>query len=321
MSLFFITGLPRSRTCWLAAYLSHGNAKCFHDLSGEVKTPVELIDRMLRSGAEHTGDSDSGLAMYYEAISQAYPAAKWVVVRRNASASIKWLKELGVTNPAPIIQILEDRIGDLILKLNPMVVEFEDLSREKVEEIAAYCIPGWVEDKDRSEFFSKLSIKLLPKDEIECVHGQFRGIDTKFVTKPLETEAFLAYRKVIKAVCCDDQEAVDFANTIIRVSHTWDHIVDGDPVSNEAVNSAFESLLLELPTNPFVRAHAVDITSSLRQCVDLWKTGSREGAFRIYTELPMLIARIKGMNMDQVQSEVEGLVGQLRMEDDIRDGD
>lgn len=321
MSLFFITGLPRSRTCWLAAYLNHGNTKCFHDLTGEVKTPVELIDRMLKSGAEHCGDADSGLAIYYDAIHQAYPSGKWVVIRRDPQATINWLERLGVQNPKPFVRLMEDKLGDLILKLNPMVVKFEDLTPEKVEEIAAYCIPGWVMDKDRSSLFSKLSIQLLPKAELDCVQGPFLGIEGQYVAKPFETEAFKAYQDILKSVCCDDPEAIQFAGAIIRAAHVWDHVVDDDPIPKDMVNDTFELMLLELPTNPFVRAHAVGITSVLRQCVAQWKTGSREGAFRIYTELPMLIARIKGMNWDGIQSDVERLVGQLRREDDIRDGD
>jgi hypothetical protein len=58
---FFITGLPRSRTAWLAAFMTSGNAICLHE-------PRHWRDMWAHDGARHVGISDSGLGFQLKAI-------------------------------------------------------------------------------------------------------------------------------------------------------------------------------------------------------------------------------------------------------------
>ena len=51
---FFITGLPRSRTAWMAAFMTSGNAVCLHE-------PRNWAAMWNHDGAQHVGISDSGL--------------------------------------------------------------------------------------------------------------------------------------------------------------------------------------------------------------------------------------------------------------------
>lgn len=83
--MFFITGLPRSRTAWLANFLNWGNTWCWHDgIRGcssldefaKLMEPSEPID-----GTTQVGDCDSGLLWIWRAVAARWPEAKWVSVR------------------------------------------------------------------------------------------------------------------------------------------------------------------------------------------------------------------------------------------------
>jgi hypothetical protein len=78
---FFVTGLPRSRTAWAANFLSVAPAFCWHD--GLANTPsLEAFQKKMET-AEICGDSDSGLAFFYDELRALYPKARWVVLRRD----------------------------------------------------------------------------------------------------------------------------------------------------------------------------------------------------------------------------------------------
>jgi hypothetical protein len=57
MTPFFITGLPRSRTAWLANFFTTDHSFCYHDISrvGSVWAILES------TSSDFVGDSDSGL--------------------------------------------------------------------------------------------------------------------------------------------------------------------------------------------------------------------------------------------------------------------
>jgi len=90
MSFYFITGLPRSRTAWMANYLTHGRSMCFHDelLDG----PLVLAAKM-RKAAEHyayVGHSDPANLFCWRELDKAFKGeARWVVLVRNVKECIQ----------------------------------------------------------------------------------------------------------------------------------------------------------------------------------------------------------------------------------------
>lgn len=83
--MFFVTGLPRSRTAWLAAWLSTGRATCYHDLLKTLELPA-LVEKL--KGGYARGDSDSGLLWYWEELNQAVPDARWVLIERSSPEAL-----------------------------------------------------------------------------------------------------------------------------------------------------------------------------------------------------------------------------------------
>ena len=87
---FFITGLPRSRTAWLANLFTTGEQVCHHDLLGKVSN-VEQFRRMLKDGA---GVSDASLIWLFPKLREMYPAARWLLVERAATDTINSIRRV-----------------------------------------------------------------------------------------------------------------------------------------------------------------------------------------------------------------------------------
>lgn len=142
MSAFFITGLPCSRTAWLANLFCHGNVFCFHDLLGSVRSMEELA-RVLGTTAPMTGDSDSGLLACYGKVHALFPEAPWLLVSRPFDdaweslcrfvASGPWQESLACT--FELQQELRQRweVTRPVMIQNPRVMEVPFASLEDVD--------------------------------------------------------------------------------------------------------------------------------------------------------------------------------------------
>ena len=60
---FFITGLPRSRTAWLANYFSTGDVFCWHEAMAGITCKQDYWARLATTHYKHVGNSDCTLFM------------------------------------------------------------------------------------------------------------------------------------------------------------------------------------------------------------------------------------------------------------------
>src|SRR5581483_3193569 len=58
---FLIVGLPRSRTAWLAAFLTGGEVHCHHELLRQCKQWIDYPQKLLATPAPIVGDADPTL--------------------------------------------------------------------------------------------------------------------------------------------------------------------------------------------------------------------------------------------------------------------
>jgi hypothetical protein len=89
---FFITGLPRTRTAWLANLFSTAGAHCYHDLLGKVRDFGEFRSRLQPIVPSRRGDSDSGLLLLFDRVSGMFPLSHWLLVLRPVHDCIASLK-------------------------------------------------------------------------------------------------------------------------------------------------------------------------------------------------------------------------------------
>ncbi len=65
--------------------------------------------------------------------------------------------------------------------------------------------------------------------------------------------------------------AIDFCESLARISQVWDDLVDCDTiVSSKQINEAFWRALLEIPNNPFYRKHIDTLLPVMQTVVIDW---------------------------------------------------
>lgn len=73
-----------------------------------------------------------------------------------------------------------------------------------------------------------------------------------------------------------NQAAVEFVLMLARVADVWDNLIDRDnPVSDEAINSAFWILAVEMPGNAFYREYIDDLRPVMATGILNWMTATR----------------------------------------------
>lgn len=77
---FFITGLPRSRTAWFAAFMTHDDIFCWHEALNGCLSKQDFYDRM-ELPFKHVGNADCGLILTN--FQEKYPDAPTVVIHRE----------------------------------------------------------------------------------------------------------------------------------------------------------------------------------------------------------------------------------------------
>lgn len=123
MTPFFITGLPRSRTAWMAAFLTDGDVLCIHENMKFCSTKAEFYARMYHP-EYRIGNSDSGLMM--TEFQQVFPNAPTVIIERPLDDVLQSLHEIEIPVPREVLEDMQSRLS----KLKGMRVEFENLDRQ-----------------------------------------------------------------------------------------------------------------------------------------------------------------------------------------------
>lgn len=70
---FFVTGMPRSRTAWLSAWLTTETTWCAHD------TPLNSFPPLI---GQYTGLAGPEVCVSFEDFSSSFPDAPWLVIQR-----------------------------------------------------------------------------------------------------------------------------------------------------------------------------------------------------------------------------------------------
>ena len=97
MNTFFVTGLPRSRTAWMANYLTYGDTFCLHDGFCGLKNPFDMFGKFnevaLRNNVSEVGNCDPANLYFIDALTKQFPKAKWLILNRDIEECRKSCKE------------------------------------------------------------------------------------------------------------------------------------------------------------------------------------------------------------------------------------
>jgi hypothetical protein len=158
---FIVYGLPRSRTRWLAEFLTYGGWTCHHQAAMSMRS-VSDVRRLFRPG---TGSSEPGASLGWRVLHHLVPGIRAVVVRRPVEDSVRSmcrvdLQGVGHYDPATLLRLLgrESRaLDEIAAQPGTLSVDFEALKDEVTcARVFEHCLPyshdstWWGALKDRN---------------------------------------------------------------------------------------------------------------------------------------------------------------------------
>jgi hypothetical protein len=149
--MFFIAGMPRSRTKWFSEYLSsYEGVTCWHELLNGLRTKQAFYDEMQRPGV--VGNSDSGL--FITDFQKRWPDAPTVVLLRDPDEVRHSLTKLLGTPPS-----MKLIAGQFVAasRLEGLQVWYNDID-ERMEEIHQHI--GIEYNQQRHEEYKDMNIQL-----------------------------------------------------------------------------------------------------------------------------------------------------------------
>lgn len=96
VNTFFICALPRSRTAWLANYLTYGDSFCFHEPAVGLSSFTEMRRLFESAGRKVVGSADCGNAWIVDGLAREFPDCRFVVVRRPLQEVRQSMQEIGL---------------------------------------------------------------------------------------------------------------------------------------------------------------------------------------------------------------------------------
>jgi hypothetical protein len=174
---FFITGLPRSRTAWLANLFTTEWTLCFHDRIGEfIDDTGAVLDFAKFQESFHVpggilGDSDSGLMPYIQAIDEAFPTSRWAVIERPFEEAMESLKRVCAAGPwagafrysdeaVKVMSDQWDRGRQMLRARGALFVPFCTLSDIGVLcKLSGHLLPGMPFNRNRAKLLRRLKIE------------------------------------------------------------------------------------------------------------------------------------------------------------------
>jgi hypothetical protein len=112
---FIVLSLPRSRSTWIASFLSYGGKTCGHDIASSVGTMAEFAALF---DDRYAGTAETGAVVGWRAIRRVLPAARIAVVRRPVDQIYKEMAGFGCGVPAMMDELKErDAMLDQVAKL------------------------------------------------------------------------------------------------------------------------------------------------------------------------------------------------------------
>jgi len=104
---FLILGLPRSRTGWLANFLTYGDITCSHEGLNKCTTLPEYVSKFTLN----SGDSNTGLALFdFEPY---FPDAKIIIIENSIDAAVSYSKKYYQNDSTELMVKARKRLSEI----------------------------------------------------------------------------------------------------------------------------------------------------------------------------------------------------------------
>jgi len=175
--VYIIAAMPRSRTAWLANLLTHRSSHCLHDPGIDCESIEDLLAMVReagspdRIGASFVGIADTGVAHYWEALFDALPQARVVLVERDlGEIKASWRRytrdhpELNGDRSDAIFDDIHRKFAALrraVRLREALVVQFRDMRQVDVcGEIWEFCCPGVKFNEARCAWLQTVNVQV-----------------------------------------------------------------------------------------------------------------------------------------------------------------
>lgn len=149
-------GLPRSRTAWLANFLTQGDHFCFHE---GINGCPSIADYKVKLGNQ--GDSGTGMMLFD--MNTLFPDAPMVIIENNPKKAIEFCRRTySFYNPSLIY-----RLRDKLDKIEGLRIPFDDIDK-RLPEIWSHLI-GDGFDKRRADMLVKFRVEVMDPFDIDQV--------------------------------------------------------------------------------------------------------------------------------------------------------
>ena len=163
MKTFFITGLPRSRTAWLANFFTYGDSFCFHEALKYSHEMWDIKELFESTSKPYVGNSDSYIPFFAQRLDSLFPDAKWVFIERDINDVAKSMQRIFSGYDHQKLLNMSLPFLDFVKKeYSPLIVKYEDLdSMEECEKLWNYCIPTYAFDSQRWKMLHTFKTELM----------------------------------------------------------------------------------------------------------------------------------------------------------------
>jgi hypothetical protein len=147
---FFVLGLPRSRTAWMAAWLFDADGFCHHEAMDGCPSVAHYQSKVGKGG-------DSSTASMMLDLEDLYPDAPKLVIERDERHAIQFGVETMGIDEGSSVEII-DNLKSRLDKIDAERIHFNDID-DNLEWIWTH-LKGTPFDHERAELFKGLNIQV-----------------------------------------------------------------------------------------------------------------------------------------------------------------
>lgn len=178
MRNFFILSLPRSRTAWLANFLTFENSFCFHEGLLECDKVDKLKSLFASTGKQIVGNSDCGNILFLDELIKAFPDAKYVVIKRPLEEVKKEMRGMGLGDwDGWTLDISEKRMNEVMKDVDALIIDYHDLDEQACKQIWDHCI-GTPFNSTRWRMLDGLDIQIILQKKLEYMRSKLGNIQS-----------------------------------------------------------------------------------------------------------------------------------------------
>lgn len=329
MNIFFVIGLPRTRSAWLANFLSAAGSLCRHELWARCNSLSEYKLKLHKSepGTHSVGDADPSLSHQAAWLNSEFPEARFLfVVRSERDVVASYAKAF-----AGLALTLEGA-GDISRKIinfynsvencRKMLVTFDDLDNPEIcREIFRFCV-GKEMDYERWELLDGLRVTAIA-EKAYATMAPWAKVAASTVSNPMR-ESNKAFYEVVAQMCggsATGQQAREWLAQLWALALLWDHLVDNDPVNIAQAELALEAVVTKWPVNAFFLKHGPILAPVLANALAAWRSGGRARHYDVYTEPALAVAfALGGLDWQkQWAGRVHEAAARMRADDNAAD--